>query len=98
MSKEVKNVNEEVRKCRHVVGGTEQVWDGESGESVLVEEVLDGLEERLKLLDTVLEQRCDTMKDKLQELTVFQVCVAYIRFFFFLSHVCLTLCLFLRLS
>uniref|UniRef100_A0A8C1T930 Spectrin repeat containing, nuclear envelope 1a n=1 Tax=Cyprinus carpio TaxID=7962 RepID=A0A8C1T930_CYPCA len=49
-----------------------ELWDGESGESVVVEEVLDGLEGRLKLLDTVLEQRCDTMKDKLQELTVFQ--------------------------
>uniref|UniRef100_A0A8C1K642 Spectrin repeat containing, nuclear envelope 1a n=1 Tax=Cyprinus carpio TaxID=7962 RepID=A0A8C1K642_CYPCA len=72
LNKEVKNVNEEVCKCRDVLGGTEQLWDGESGESVVVEEVLDGLEGRLKLLDTVLEQRCDTMKDKLQELTVFQ--------------------------
>lgn len=75
LNKEVKNVNEEVCKCRDVLGGTEQLWDGESGESVLVEEVLDGLEGRMKLLDTVLEQRCDTMKDKLQEVTVFQVYV-----------------------
>uniref|UniRef100_A0A8C1YUK6 Spectrin repeat containing, nuclear envelope 1a n=1 Tax=Cyprinus carpio TaxID=7962 RepID=A0A8C1YUK6_CYPCA len=73
LNKEVKNVNEEVCKCRDVLGGTDQLWVGESGESVMVEEVLDGLEGRLKLLDTVLEQRCDTMKDKLQELSVFQV-------------------------
>ncbi len=78
MNKEVKSVNEEVCKCRDVLGGTEQLWDRECGESVLVEGVLDGLEGRLKLLDTVLEHRCDTMKDKLQELTVFQVCVACI--------------------
>ncbi|XP_016311636.1 nesprin-1-like isoform X6 [Sinocyclocheilus anshuiensis] len=69
LSKEVKNVNEELCNCRDVLGGIEQLWDGES---VLVEEVLDGLEGRLKLLDTVLEQRCDYMKDKLQELSVFQ--------------------------
>ncbi|XP_052391485.1 nesprin-1 isoform X1 [Carassius gibelio] len=72
LSKEVKNVNEEVCKCQDVLGGTEQLWDGESVESILVEEVLDGLEARLKLLDTVLEQRCDSMKDKLRELSVFQ--------------------------
>lgn len=84
MNKEVKSVNEEVCKCRDVLGGTEQLWDGECGESVLVEEVLDGLEGRLKLLDTVLEHRCDTMKDKLQERTVFQVYVACI-FVLFLS-------------
>ncbi|KAK7133089.1 hypothetical protein R3I94_015094 [Phoxinus phoxinus] len=71
LSKEVKNVSEEVCKCRDVLGGTERLWD-EGGESVLVEEVLDRLEGRLKLLDTVLEERCDSMKDKLQELTVFQ--------------------------
>ncbi len=53
----------------------------ENVEKFLVE-VLDGLEGRLKLLDTVLEHRCDTMKDKLQELTVFQVCVACIFVFF----------------
>lgn len=77
LGKEVKNVSEEVCKSRDVLGGTERLWD-EGGESVLVEEVLDSLEERLKLLDTVLEQRCDCMKDKLQELTVFQVYVACI--------------------
>ncbi|XP_043075052.1 nesprin-1 isoform X1 [Puntigrus tetrazona] len=72
LNKEVKNVNEEVCKCQDMLGRTEQLWDGKSGESVLVEKVLNGLEGRLKLLDTVLEQRCDTMKDKLQELTLFQ--------------------------
>lgn len=80
MGKEVKNVSEEVCKCRDVLGGTERLWD-ESGESVLVEEVLDRLDGRLKLLDTVLEQRCDSMKDKLQELTVFQVYGAYVWLF-----------------
>ncbi|XP_048062412.1 nesprin-1 isoform X1 [Megalobrama amblycephala] len=71
LGKEVKNVSEEVCKCRDVLGGAERLWD-EGGESVLVEKVLDSLERRLKLLDTVLDQRCDSMKDKLQELTVFQ--------------------------
>ncbi|TRY57107.1 hypothetical protein DNTS_023982 [Danionella cerebrum] len=71
LSKEVKNVNEEVCKCRDVLGGTDGLWV-EGGESVMVEEVLDGLEGRLKLMDTVLDQRCDSMKDKLQEITVFQ--------------------------
>lgn len=80
LGKEVKNVSEEVCKCRDVLGGTERLWD-EGGESVLVEKVLDSLERRLKLLDTVLDQRCDSMKDKLQELTVFQVYVACIWLF-----------------
>lgn len=81
MGKEVKNVSEEVCKCRDVLGGTERLWD-EGGESVLVEEVLDSLERRLNLLDTVLDERCDSMKNKLQELTVFQVYVACILLFF----------------
>lgn len=55
-----------------MLGGKERLWD-EGEEGVLVEEVLDGLEGRLKLMDSVLEQRCDNMKDKLQELNVFQV-------------------------
>lgn len=75
MGKEVKNVSEEVCKCRDVLGGTERLWDEGS---VLVEEVLGSLEGRLKHLDRVLDQRCDSMKDKLQELTVFQVYVACI--------------------
>lgn len=82
LGKEVKNVSEEVCKCRDVLGGTERLWD-EGGESVLVEEVLDSLEGRLKLLDTELEQRCDSMKDKLQEITVFQVYVACIWLFLY---------------
>ncbi|XP_073712130.1 nesprin-1 isoform X2 [Misgurnus anguillicaudatus] len=71
LSKEVKNVNEEVCRCREVLGEKERLLDeGEGG--VLVEEVLDGLEGRLKLVDSVLEQQCNNVKDKLQEVSVFQ--------------------------
>lgn len=81
LNKEVKNVNEEVCKCRDVLGGRERLWV-EGRESYVVEEVFDGLEGRLKLLDTVLEQQCDGMKDKLQELTVFQVYFSCVLSFF----------------
>ncbi|MCJ8743979.1 hypothetical protein PDJAM_G00100910, partial [Pangasius djambal] len=66
LNKEVKNVSEEVCKCREVLEGC----DG--GEDGLIEEVLDGLDERLRLMDSLLEQRCDSIRDRLQEHTTFQ--------------------------
>lgn len=67
LNKEVKNVSEEVCKCREVMEGCDGGGDG------LVEEVLDGLEERLRLMDSLLEQKCDGIRDRLQEHTTFQV-------------------------
>lgn len=72
LSKEVKNINEEVCRSLEVLGGKERLWYEGEGD-VLVEEVLDGLEGRLKLMNSVLEERCDNMKEKLQELNAFQV-------------------------
>lgn len=68
LNKEVKNVSEEVCKCQKVLEGC----DG--GGDDLIEEVLDGLDERLRLMDSLLEQRCDSIRDRLQGHTTFQVC------------------------
>lgn len=70
LNKEVKNVSEEVCKCREVMKGCD---GGHGGGDGLVEEVLDGLDERLRLMDSLLEQRCDSIRDRLQEHTTFQV-------------------------
>lgn len=67
LNKEVKNVSVEVCKCREVLEGRDGGGDG------LIEEVLDGLDERLRLMDSLLEQRCDSIQDRLQEHTTFQV-------------------------
>ncbi|XP_060722109.1 nesprin-1 isoform X2 [Tachysurus vachellii] len=67
LNKEVKNVSEEVSKCQDVLEGRDGGGDG------LIEEVLDGLDERLRLMDSLLEQRCDGIRDRLQEHTTFQV-------------------------
>lgn len=70
LNKEVKNVSEEVCKCQDVLEG----WDGgDGGGDGLLREVLDGLDERLRLMDSLLEQRCDSIRDRLQEHTTFQV-------------------------
>ncbi|KAF4071108.1 hypothetical protein AMELA_G00281340 [Ameiurus melas] len=66
LNKEVKNVSEEVRKCREVQEGC--VGGGDD----LIEEVLDGLDERLRLMDSLLEQRCDSLRERLKEHTTFQ--------------------------
>ncbi|XP_037393333.1 nesprin-1 isoform X3 [Pygocentrus nattereri] len=71
LSKEVKNVSEEVCKCQQALGGgAESMWDG--GGHDLIEEVVDGLEERLRLVDSLLDQRCDSIRQRLQEHTTFQ--------------------------
>uniref|UniRef100_A0AAR2ILP8 Spectrin repeat containing, nuclear envelope 1b n=1 Tax=Pygocentrus nattereri TaxID=42514 RepID=A0AAR2ILP8_PYGNA len=49
----------------------ESMWDG--GGHDLIEEVVDGLEERLRLVDSLLDQRCDSIRQRLQEHTTFQV-------------------------
>lgn len=47
---------------------------GRSDESqALMEETLDSLMVRLKTLDSVVVQRCDDMRTRLQELTAYQV-------------------------
>ncbi|KAF5900062.1 nesprin-1-like isoform X2, partial [Clarias magur] len=66
LNKEVKNVREEVCKCQEVMQGC----DG--GGDDLIEEVLDGLDGRLRLMDSLLEQGCDSIRDRLQEHTAFQ--------------------------
>lgn len=70
LNKEVKNVSEEVCKCREVLEGSD---GGNGGGDDFVEEVLDGLDERLRLMDSLLEQRCDSIRDRVQEHTTFQV-------------------------
>lgn len=65
-------MSREVKECRDWLhGGTGRVWGAE--ERTLIEDTLEGLQERMGLLDSVLEQHCDSIRDSLQEHTVFQV-------------------------
>uniref|UniRef100_A0A8C7FMX2 Spectrin repeat containing nuclear envelope protein 1 n=1 Tax=Oncorhynchus kisutch TaxID=8019 RepID=A0A8C7FMX2_ONCKI len=77
LSKEVREVTGEMSKCRELLGGGggaagggRRLYGGE--EQALMEDTLDGLQERLGLLDQTLEQHCDCMRDRLQEHTGFQ--------------------------
>uniref|UniRef100_A0A674A285 Spectrin repeat containing nuclear envelope protein 1 n=1 Tax=Salmo trutta TaxID=8032 RepID=A0A674A285_SALTR len=54
----------------HMSFPLERLYGGE--EQALMEDTLDGLQERLGLLDQTLEQHCDCMRDRLQEHTGFQ--------------------------
>lgn len=62
----------EVNQCRdHLGRGAGRLCGGE--ERALMEDTLEGLQERMGLLDSTLEQHCDSMRDKLQEHSTFQV-------------------------
>ncbi|XP_028808913.1 nesprin-1 isoform X6 [Denticeps clupeoides] len=69
LAKEVKEVTEEVQHCREVLRTEEESWQGDED---MMGATLDGLENRLKLLDSTLEHRCEALKDRLQELAAFQ--------------------------
>uniref|UniRef100_A0A3P9KLI4 Uncharacterized protein n=1 Tax=Oryzias latipes TaxID=8090 RepID=A0A3P9KLI4_ORYLA len=71
LNKQLKEMSREVKECRDWLhGGTGRVWGAE--ERTLIEDTLEGLQERMGLLDSVLEQQCDSIRDSLQEHTVFQ--------------------------
>uniref|UniRef100_A0A3B3I7J2 Uncharacterized protein n=1 Tax=Oryzias latipes TaxID=8090 RepID=A0A3B3I7J2_ORYLA len=71
LNKQLKEMSREVKECRDWLhGGTGRVWGAE--ERTLIEDTLEGLQERMGLLDSVLEQHCDSIRDSLQEHTVFQ--------------------------
>lgn len=71
-SKHLKDMSREVNQCRDLMGGVAgRLCGGE--ERALMEDTLEGLQERMGLLDSTLEQQCDTMRDKLQEHLNFQV-------------------------
>lgn len=53
-------------------GGVGRLCGGE--ERALMEDTLEGLQERMGLLDSALEQHCEGMRDALQEHSTFQVC------------------------
>lgn len=62
----------EVNLCRDLLGGgAGRLCGGE--EQALIEDTLGGLEERMGLLDSTLEQHCDSMRDRLQEHSNLQV-------------------------
>ncbi|XP_019750512.1 nesprin-1 isoform X11 [Hippocampus comes] len=70
-SKHLKDMSREVNQCRDLMGGVAgRLCGGE--ERALMEDTLEGLQERMGLLDSTLEQQCDTMRDRLQEHLNFQ--------------------------
>lgn len=72
LNKQLKEMSEEVNQCRELLGGgAGRLCGGE--DRILIEDTLEGLQERMGLLDSTLEQHCDGMRDKLQEHSSFQV-------------------------
>lgn len=72
MNKQLKEMTREVKNCRDLLGGgLDRLCGGE--ERALMEDTLEGLQERMGLLDSALEQHCDAMRDRLQEHSAFQV-------------------------
>ncbi|XP_077366762.1 nesprin-1 isoform X9 [Festucalex cinctus] len=70
-NKNLKEMSKEVNQCRDLLsGGAGKLCGGE--ERSLMEDTLEGLQERMGLLDSTLEQQCDTMREKLQEHLNFQ--------------------------
>ncbi|XP_041831658.1 nesprin-1-like [Melanotaenia boesemani] len=69
--KQLKEITREVNQCRDLLGGgAGRLCGGE--ERTLMEDALDGLQERMSLLDSTLEQHCESMRDRLQEQSTFQ--------------------------
>ena len=72
LNKRLKSLNRIVNLCRDLLGGEAgRLCGGE--EQALMEDTLDGLRDRMGLLDSTLEQHCDNMKDRLQDHSSFQV-------------------------
>lgn len=72
LNKQLKAMTKEVNLCRDLLGGgAGRLCGGE--EQALMEDTLEGLHERMGLLDSTLEPLCDSMKDSLQEHSTFQV-------------------------
>lgn len=62
----------EVNLCRDLMAGGAGRQCGRD-EQVLIEDTLEGLQERMGLLESTLVQYCDSMKDKLQDHSHVQV-------------------------
>lgn len=72
LNKQLKAMMREVNQCRDLLGGgAGRLCGGE--EQALMEDTLEGLQERMGLLDSTLDQHCDSMRDRLQEHSTFQV-------------------------
>lgn len=62
----------EVKLYREIMAGEVGRLCGRE-EQVLMEDTLEGLQERMGLLDSTLEQHCDILKDRLQDHSYLQV-------------------------
>lgn len=72
LNKQLKAMTGEVNQCRDLLGGGAGRMCGVE-EQALMEDTLEGLQERMGLLDSTLDQHCDSMRDRLQEHSTFQV-------------------------
>lgn len=70
LGKDVAEVTEVVSHNRGLLRG---IGGLQEEEQALMEDALDTLSRRLGALDSVVENRCDTMRSRMQELTSFQV-------------------------
>uniref|UniRef100_A0A3B3YSL6 KASH domain-containing protein n=1 Tax=Poecilia mexicana TaxID=48701 RepID=A0A3B3YSL6_9TELE len=71
LSKQLKEITRQVNQSRELLGGgVGRLCGGE--ERALMEDTLEGLQERMGLLGSALEQHCEGMRDALQEHSAFQ--------------------------
>ncbi|XP_028253699.1 nesprin-1 [Parambassis ranga] len=71
LHKHLKEITREVNQCRDLLGGGVGRLCG-AEERILMEDTLEGLQERMGLLYSALDQHCENMRDRLQEHTNFQ--------------------------
>ncbi|XP_067337447.1 nesprin-1 isoform X16 [Channa argus] len=71
LNKQLKEISREVNLCRELLGGGEGRLSGVDEQS-LMEDTLEGLQERMGLLDSILEKHCDGLRDRLQEHSTLQ--------------------------
>lgn len=81
----MKHVAEDVKLSKALLAGTSGL---KAEDQALIEGNLDYLKDRLVALGCVLEKRCDHIKTRSHELTVFQVC--FVAFHVELNHSCKT--------
>ncbi|CAJ1078482.1 nesprin-1 [Xyrichtys novacula] len=71
LHKQLKAMTSEVNLCRELLGGGAGRGCG-GEEQALMEATLEGLQDRMRLLESTLKQKCDSMRYRLQEHSSFQ--------------------------
>ncbi|NWI93355.1 SYNE1 protein, partial [Pitta sordida] len=69
LAKEIKDITEEVDKNKNLFA---QIFPDNSDNRIIIEDTLDCLLRRLALLESVVNQRCHQMKERMQQIVTFK--------------------------